>query len=136
MPMIEVSVISSMFLIVAGLFQQGNPSAEVTCPKELAVVQTASVLEGWSVGVSGIEQRLTGVEVFYGSIEAGVQVVVPVWMEGNIQITQWQVADSEIEVWLRCCYRDTSITLDKRLDPTINNCTQRRGPNSIDVSCK
>ena len=108
--------------------QQKSASPPIACPASIAVNESAAPLPGWSLESGKTQRAFERISVYNRDASGKEYDLAPddQKQEGNRIAQAWDVkAYRTMAVYVRCRYRDTSVTLSKKLPPAISYCTFR-----------
>jgi len=113
---------------VLGLQLHARAETGLSCPATIEVQQTARELPGWTVSGTTAEHTFERASLYQtGAGGREFDLAPDSQQKANSMITQtWNLlVYKSMPVWMRCHYRDTLITLEKRLKPSVRACMLR-----------
>lgn len=118
-----------LFLMLAGLAGEepaASPAA-LSCPESVAVVETAQPASGWKLASVKTQHVFERISVYNGTAGAMEYDLAPDEQrkEGGNTVQVWKLAGYRtMNIFLRCRYRDTAVTLSVDLPASIETCRQ------------
>lgn len=120
------------FLLLATLSsanaQQQTEPATIACPASISVNEAATPVPGWSLEAGKARRTFERISVLNRDSAGKEYDLAPDDQKqaGNRITQSWNVKPYRtMAVYLRCRYRDTSVTLSKELPPDVGSCTLR-----------
>ena len=98
----------------------------VACPDSITVTEGAEAAGGWRSVSAKVEHRFERVSVFNGKQGAEEYDLAPddEKTAGRATVQTWVLKDyRSMNLFLRCRYHDTAVTLDKDLTAPLQTCT-------------
>lgn len=98
----------------------------VACPESVTVTESAAATDGWHSWSAKAEHRFERISVFNGKQGGEEYDLAPddEKTSGRATIQTWVLKDyRSMNLFLRCRYHDTDVTLDKDLPAPLGTCT-------------
>ncbi len=98
----------------------------VACPETITVTESAEAIGGWPSAGARAEHRFERVSVYNGKQGAEEYDLAPddEKASGRATVQTWVLKDyRSMNLFLRCRYHDTAVTLDKDLPAPLETCT-------------
>jgi hypothetical protein len=113
----------------AGFAGEGSVAspAALSCPESVAVVETAQPAPGWTPASLIAQHVFEGISVYNGTAGAKEYDLAPDEQrkEGGSTVQVWKLAGYRtMNIFLRCRYRDTAVTLSADVPASIETCRQ------------
>jgi hypothetical protein len=108
--------------------QQKPALPSIACPASIAVNESAATLPGWSLESGKTRRAFERISVYNRDASGKEYDLAPdnQKQQGNRVLQTWRLTEYRaMGNYLRCRYRDTSVTLSKKLPPAISYCTFR-----------
>jgi hypothetical protein len=117
-----------LFLMLAGLAAE-EPAAPpaLSCPASLAVVETAQPASGWKPASVKTQHVFERISVYNGTAGGKEYDLAPdeERKEGGNTVQVWKLAAYRtMNIFLRCRYRNTEVTLSADVPASIETCRQ------------
>ena len=113
-------------ILVAAVSAVSGRSQTVACPESIAVTESAEVNGGWHPSRAKAEHRFERVSVFNGKQGGEEYDMAPddEKTSGRATVQTWVLKDyRSMNLFIRCRYHDTAVTLDKDLPAPLQTCT-------------
>ncbi len=113
----------SLYLAIA-------PAHAQSCPPTIDIAERLTkAADGFNVKDHASTRSLTGMSVVEGPLleePAANAVLAPLSMRANGHFWPFRTAIGDSEVWMRCHYQGSGISLDRRVEPHVRKCTVTR----------
>ncbi|TBR36157.1 MULTISPECIES: STY0301 family protein [Dyella] len=124
----SIAKVLGLFVLAFGQMFAGVVHAQ-TCPQSISV---AEKLQGPESGWMAVEQKSTkslgGVQIIYGKLRHGSEtnaILRPDVEKDGEAIWNFSRPIGDEELWMRCFYWGSNISLSKRIEPQVQRCTER-----------
>jgi hypothetical protein len=111
-------------LLVVGVAGAGRAQT-VSCPETISVTESAATTAGWRSASAKVEHRFERVSIYNGT-EGGQEYELAPDDEkarGRATVQTWFLKDyRSMNLFLRCRYHDTSVTLTADLPAPLQTC--------------
>ena len=113
-------------VLVAAATAVSGRCQTVACPETITVTESADATGGWHSASARSDHRFERVSVYNGKQGAEEYDLAPddEKTSGRATIQTWYLKDyRSMNLFLRCRYHGTSVTLDKDLPAPLETCT-------------
>ena len=113
-------------ILVAAVSAVSGRSQTVACPESITVTESAEPTGGWHSASAKAEHRFERVSVFNGKRGGEEYDLAPddEKPSGRATVQTWVLKDyRSMNLFIRCRYHDTAVTLDKDLPAPLQTCT-------------
>ena len=118
--------IGALFAAAAAVQGQPPSSAGLSCPQTITVMETAAPVGPWRPEAAKVDRPFERVSIYNGTAGAKEYDLAPDdQQQSGKQVAQtWKLkAYRSMNVFLRCRYRNTSVSLRRDIPAEIEQCT-------------
>jgi hypothetical protein len=126
------TMVNSIFWLVALMGCFPSSAISQTCPTsvEASTIPNKPV-SGWAPKSNANLYQLAGMTIISGALASSEsdleEKIIPI-SRGNDHLWSFDRPIGNIEIWMQCYYRDTSLTLSARINSDAVECFVRRQP--------
>ena len=127
--MIRHTVVTICALVAAAAALRGQTSSgagSLSCPEAITVVETAAPAGGWQPEAAKVERRFERVSIYNGNPGKDEYDLAPddQKQDGKKVVQTWKLKGyRSMNVFLRCRYRGTSVSLYRDVPASVEECT-------------
>lgn len=114
------------FLVLVAAAAVSGRGQTTACPESITVTESAEATGGWYAAGAKAEHRFERISVFNGKQGGEEYDLAPddEKTSGRATVQTWVLKDyRSMNLFLRCRYHDTAVTLDKDLPAPLQTCT-------------
>lgn len=119
---------SALALLLALCFVAPSQAETIRfeCPSSIQLESAKVVpVPGWETVDAPSTRTLENVQIYAGHPRAEMALVPNEESDSQSSLARWQFAQGDQEFWIACSYRDTPVTLAKKLGKGVSSCVIR-----------